>query len=245
MLDNSIMKIIRKLMILIILIVVIFGAIITGYSYIFYKKTLKKESLSTKVTEIRNDFTYVKKDDLPRCYLDAVVAVEDRRFYSHGPVDYIGIARALASNIENKSIQEGGSTITQQVAKNMYYMDMDKGNSVIRKIAEIFTAIDLEKQFSKDDILELYVNIIYFGNGYYGIREASEGYLKKKPEELTLSEATMLAGIPNAPSVYAPTVNKDLCKSRQRKVISSMVENGYITKDEADEIDQSFIDNIE
>lgn len=236
---------IRKLIVLVILIVVIFSAIITGYSYIFYKKTIAKTPIATKIIEIQNEYTYVKKEDLPQYYLDAVVAVEDRRYFSHGAVDYVGIARALVQNIENRAIQEGGSTITQQVAKNLYYMDMGKGNAFIRKIAEVFTSLELEKQYSKEDILEIYVNIIYFGNGYYGIREAAEGYLKKKPEDLTLAEATMLAGIPNAPSVYAPTVNKDLCKSRQKKVISSMVENNYLTEEEANEIDQSFIDEIE
>ena len=116
---------------------------------------------------------------------------------------------------------------------------------VRRKVAEMFTAIALEKQYSKDDILEMYVNIIYFGNGYYGIREASNGYLKKEPKDMNLSEATMMAGIPNAPSVYAPTVNKELCKQRQKKVIASMVENNYISKEEANGIDSGFIDNIE
>lgn len=244
MLDNKHMKILKKLIIIVILIVTLFLLTTTFLGYAFYKKTVSKMPITAKITEVRNEFTYVKKEQLPQYYLDAVIAVEDRRFYSHGPVDYIGIARAIISNIENKSIQEGGSTITQQVAKNLYYIDNNK-NSFIRKIAEIFTAIDLEKSYQKDEILELYVNIIFFGNGYYGIKEATEGYLKKEPEDINLSEATMLAGIPNAPSVYAPNVNKELCKSRQKKVISSMLENNYITNEEAEEIDQTFIDNIE
>ena len=96
-----------------------------------------------------------------------IVSVEDRRFYKHGAVDYIGILRAIFFNIKNKTLQEGGSTITQQVAKNLYF---EEEQSVIkRKVAEAFIAIDLEKQYSKKDILELYTNIIYFGDGYYGI----------------------------------------------------------------------------
>ena len=245
---------IRKLIIFVILLIVVFAAIFTGAGYWFYRSKIQEKPISTKVTEIRNEFTYVKKDELPKYYLDAVVAVEDRRYYSHGPVDFIGVARALVRNISDNAIQEGGSTITQQVAQNMYYVkngnsnsehSAGKSNAILRKKAEMFVAMDLEKMYSKDDILEIYVNIIYFGNGYYGIREASEGYLKKKPQDLTLSEATMLAGIPNAPSVYAPTENKELCKSRQKKVIDSMLTNGYITQEQANSIDQSFIDKIE
>ena len=108
--------------------------------------------------------------------------------------------------------------------------------ALIRKVAEIFVAFDLEKQYSKKQILELYVNTIYFGDGYYGIKEACNGYLTKEPQEMTLYEATMLAGIPNAPSVYAPTQNPDLTKSRQKKVIQSMVKYGYLSEDEANKL---------
>ena len=97
-------------------------------------------------------------------------------------------------------------------------------------------AFKLESEYSKDDILEMYVNTIYFGDGYYGIKEACNGYLDKEPQNMTLYESTMMAGIPNAPSVYAPTVNPDLTKKRQQKVIDSMVEYGYLTQEEADNI---------
>ena len=136
---------------------------------------------------------------------------------------------------ENKDFVEGGSTITQQVAKNLYFISTDT-NSLYRKIAEIFMAYDLEENYNKDDILEFYVNTIYFGDGYYGVDEACNGYFKKSAKDMSLYEATMLAGIPNAPSVYAPTVNKDLALNRQRKVISTMVENEYLTQEQADEL---------
>ena len=97
-------------------------------------------------------------------------------------------------------------------------------------------AFKLESDYSKDDILEMYVNTIYFGDGYYGIKQACNGYLDKEPQNMTLYESTMMAGIPNAPSVYAPTVNPDLTRSRQQKVIDSMVEYGYLTQEEADNI---------
>ena len=142
--------------------------------------------------------------------------------------------RALWINLTNFELKEGGSTITQQVAKNIFFITEDK--VATRKIAEIFAAYDLEKHYSKDDIIELYVNTIYFGDGYYGIKQSCKGYLKKEPSEMTLYECTMLAGIPNAPSVYSPTVNPDLTKSRQKKVISDMVEYGYLSKEDADKI---------
>lgn len=237
------MKLIRKILIciLIILLLAIVGLGIYGYK--FYKDTITKVPLSTRIEEIRNDYTFVGKNDLPREYLDAIVAVEDRRFYNHGPIDIIGIGRAIFSNLKNKRLGEGGSTITQQVAKNIYFIE--ERNVVKRKLGEIFIAIDLEKNYEKDDILEIYANTIYFGDGYYGIKEACNGYLKKEPKDMNLAESTMLAGVPNAPSVYAPTANKELCKQRQRKVISSMVESKYISQETADGIDQSFIDNIE
>lgn len=103
-----------------------------------------------------------------------------------------------------------------------------------RKLAEIFMAYAIEDNYSKEKILELYVNTSYFGDGYYGIKEACNGYLNKEPSQMNLNECTMMAGIPNAPSVYAPTKNPDLTKSRQKHVLKTMVENGYITQEEAD-----------
>lgn len=237
------MKLIKKIILwfLIILIIVIVG--IGFYGYRYYKETIEEVPLQSRITEIRNDYTYVKKEDMPRKFLDAVIAIEDRRFYNHGPVDVIGILRAIFSNIKSRDLKEGGSTITQQVAKNIYYIE--EKNVVKRKIAEVYTAIQLQNEYEKDDILEIYVNTIYYGNGYYGIKEACNGYLKKEPKDMNLAELSMLAGVPNAPSVYAPTVNKELCKQRQKQVLNAMVSEGYITEEEAESVDKSFIDNIE
>ena len=137
-------------------------------------------------------------------------------------------------NISNKEFREGGSTITQQVAKNLFFIS--ESDVATRKIAEVFAAFDLEKNYSKDEILEIYINTIYFGDGYYGIKEACNGYLKIEPSKMTLYDATMMAGIPNAPSIYAPTANPDLTRNRQKKVIADMLEYGYITKEQADEL---------
>ena len=237
------MKLIRKIILWFLIILIIVTVGITFYGYKYYKETIEKVPLQSRITEIRNDYTFVKKEDMPRQYLDAVVAIEDRRFYNHGSVDPIGILRAIFSNIKSRDIKEGGSTITQQVAKNIYYIE--EKNVVKRKVAEIFTAMQLQKEYEKDDILEIYVNTIYFGNGYYGIKEACNGYLKKEPKDMNLAELSMLAGVPNAPSVYAPNVDKELCKQRQKQVLNAMVSEGYISEEEAKNVDQSFIDNIE
>ena len=162
------------------------------------------------------------------------MSVEDRRFFSHGTIDFIALARATFSNIKQKDFKEGGSTITQQTAKNLYLIkEKDVSN---RKVAEFLIGRDLEKKYNKDEILELYVNTIYFGDGYYGIQEASKGYFNKDAKDLTLYEATMLAGVPNAPSLYAPTINFHLTQSRQKKVVSSMVETGILSQEEADKL---------
>ena len=137
------------------------------------------------------------------------------------------------NDIKAMSFVEGGSTITQQLCKNIYFTQEKK---LERKVAEVFMAFEVEKECEKDEILELYINTSYFGNGYDTVKEASLGYFNKLPSELTDGECIMLAGIPNAPSVYAPNVNMDLAKQRQKQVITKMIECGYLTQEEADKI---------
>ncbi|NLC88117.1 MAG: transglycosylase domain-containing protein [Clostridiaceae bacterium] len=228
------MKFFKRLLLIILLAILLVGSIIFFNGYKLYKTTLDSKSLTDKISEIKNNNSYVSYDKVPDYYLNAIIAVEDHRFKDHGPIDVISIGRAIVSNVQSKELNEGGSTITQQVAKNLYFITED--NVISRKIAEILVAIDLEKNYSKDQILEFYINTIYFGEGYYGIKQASNGYYDKDPIDLTLNEATILAGVPNAPSVYAPTVNPDLAKNRQGKVIRSMVEYNYLSQDEADKI---------
>lgn len=166
-------------------------------------------------------------------YLDAVISVEDHRFYKHSGIDVIAIGRAIINDIKAMDFVEGGSTITQQIAKNEYFTQEKK---ITRKIAEVFMAYEIEKNYLKDEILELYINTIYFGNGYYNIKDACEGYFGKSPNEMTEGECIMLAGIPNAPSVYNPKENPKLAKERQKQVADKMVEYGYLSKEKEDEI---------
>lgn len=228
------MKILKKFVLFILITILIILALIGLQGYNLYNSAISQVSLSDKVNEIRNNENFVKYSDLPDDLVNATIAVEDHRFRDHGAIDIVSIGRAIFSNIKAQNLVEGGSTITQQVAKNLYFME--NTDDISRKVAELIMSYHLEKNYSKEDIFELYVNTIYYGNGYYGIKDASNGYLKKEPKDLTLDESTMLAGIPNAPSVYAPTVNMDLCKKRQAKVIRSMVKYGYISQDEADKI---------
>ena len=228
------MKFIRRLLLFILVIILIVGSVLYLNGNKLYKEKIGEMSLESKVTSVREDSSFVKLDSLPIYYKDAVISVEDRRFYSHKTIDFIALARATFSNIKQKDFKEGGSTITQQTAKNLYLMkEKDVSN---RKVAEFLIGRDLEKNYNKDEILELYVNTIYFGDGYYGIQEASKGYFNKDAKDLTLYEATMLAGVPNAPSLYAPTVNFHLTKSRQKKVVSSMVEAEKLSQEEANKL---------
>ena len=230
-------KIIKMFVLIIIAIVLTVGLYIGASGYLFYRKTVKTKSLSDKITKIRQADYFVPISEIPKDYKDAVIAVEDHRFEEHGAVDLIAIGRALTSNVKNKDLVEGGSTITQQVVKNLYFMEEDtKSDSLDRKIAEVIIGIDLEKNYSKDEIFELYANNIYFGDGYYNLKDAAKGYFNKEPSEMNLYECTLLAGIPNAPSVYSPNVNSELSKKRHAKVLRSMVKYGYLTQEEADAV---------
>ena len=224
------MKLFRKIPLLIFILVIIIISFASVLGFTYYSKALKEKPLISRVDEITNSEHFTKFNELSENYRNAVIAVEDHRYYDHGPVDFIAIARAMFVNIKNKDLQEGGSTITQQVAKNVV---LSQEETLSRKLAEIFASYDLEKNYSKTEIFELYVNTAYFGDGYYGIYDASMGYYNKKPSDLSLDEASMLAGIPNAPSVYSPTVNPSLAKKRQSHVINKMLEYGYISGQDA------------
>ena len=227
------MKTFLKIILLISLVCISIGLLVIGNGYNMYKEAIEKDPLEQKVEEIKSKENYVSLSELPQIYLNAVISVEDHRFYNHPGIDIIAIGRALINDIKAMSFVEGGSTITQQLAKNAYFTQDKK---ITRKIAEVFMAWDIEEAYEKDEILELYLNTSYFGNGYYTVKEASRGYFGKEPQEMTDSECIMLAGIPNAPSVYAPTKNPDLAKQRQRQVAQKMIENGYLTEEEAEKI---------
>ena len=227
------MKIVKRIIIFIALIILLIGAFITYRGYSIYKTAIEEVSIKDKIAQIQSEENYTKLDQLPQFYKDAVVIVEDRRFYNHGALDYRGIARAIWTNIKSLELREGGSSITQQVAKNIYFT---QEKTALRKIAEIFMAFELEKTCDKDTILEIYVNTSYFGSGYYGIKEASIGYYDKEPIDMNEYESSMLAGVPNAPSAYDPSKHPDLAEQRQEQVLNKLVRYEYITEKEKEEI---------
>lgn len=227
------MKIIKKVLLFLVIVILILLFYLIFNGYILYKEAMSEQSLEDRILALQSDENYVHYDEVPDYYLKAIISIEDHRFYSHNGVDYISTCRAILNNIKAMAFVEGGSSITQQVAKNLCFT---QEKTLYRKIAELFVVYDLEKNYSKEEILELYINNIYFGNGYYNIYDASMGYYNKEPSDLTLYEATLLAGVPNAPSVYAPTVNLELAEQRQTQVLDAMVEFGNLSQEEADSV---------
>jgi penicillin-binding protein 1A len=174
----------------------------------------------------------VKKGDLPLALKQAVISSEDRNFYRHSGVDIGGSVRALVADVRGRAIKQGGSTITQQYVKNVY----TKGQrSISRKIREAILANQVDRKYSKEEILFRYLNTIYLGEGAYGVGAASENYFRKSVKDLTLSEAALLAGIIPAPSVYEPRGNPDGADARRKLVLRVMLQEGYITQAAHDE----------
>ena len=187
-----------------------------------------------------NSDNWVKLDQISDYLIDATISAEDKHFYRHLGFDYLRIFKAMVNNISSGKTVQGASTITQQYAKNLF---LDFGKTWSRKIQEAWLTIKLESQYSKDEILEGYLNTINYG-GVFGIENASMYYFDKHASDLSLSEASILAGIPKSPSNYSPISNGENAKRRQRVILDSMVSNGYISSDEADSaynIDLSYV----
>ena len=226
-------RVLRSLLLLVMVVCVCSGLAVVGKGYEAYQEAVDEISLEDKVAAIRGKDSFTEYEELPQIYVQAVMAVEDKRFLRHMGVDPIAICRAVRNDILAGSFVEGGSTITQQLAKNLYF-GQDK--DLTRKVAEVLVAMDLERNYSKEEIFELYVNAIYFGDGYYDVASASQGYFGKEPEDMNDYECTLLAGIPNAPSVYAPTRNPELAAKRQLKVVERMEVGGYFSTEEAETV---------
>jgi penicillin-binding protein 1A len=169
--------------------------------------------------------TAITLKDLPRYVPQAFVAIEDRRFYAHHGIDPIGVARALIANLLHRSVAQGGSTITQQLAKNLF---LSQERTLTRKVQEVVLALWLERKFSKTQILELYLNRVYFGAGAYGIEAAAQRYFAKPAHKLTLAEAAMLAGLVRSPSRLSPSRNPDGAERRARLVLAAMIDSNFV-----------------
>ncbi len=173
---------------------------------------------------------FVPSEDIPQLLKNAVVAAEDRRFYEHGAIDVMSVGRAAVANYMAGTTVEGGSTISQQTVKNLF---LSSERTMSRKVRELFLAMQLENTYTKDQILEIYLNTIYFGHGAYGIGEACRTYFGKEPKDLTVSECAMIAGLPQAPSAYDPIDHPEEAKKRQAIVLMLMAREGYIKPEEA------------
>lgn len=226
----------KKIFFLLILIIILVVGYFVYFGYDMYKKSLDEISIEDKIEQVQKKKNYTELSNISKTYIDAILSIEDHRFYDHPGVDIFSIIRAIYINIRNQEIDQGGSTISQQLAKNLYFSQEKK---LIRKIAELFVVYDLEKNYSKDLILELYLNSMYYGNGHYEIASATQDYFNKEPKDLTDYEATLLAGITNAPSVYSKEKNSDLAKQRQKQVLNAMIKNKKITEEQANLILES------
>ena len=197
-------------------------------------------SLTTKLFDKNGKLIYefsvekrqmVPLDEIPVDIQNAVISMEDRNFFNHGGFSLKAILRALVNDVLLGKAAQGGSTLTQQLSRGVF---LTKEKKIIRKIREIFLSVQIEKLFSKQEILKLYLNEIYLGEGAYGVKAAAKKYFDKDLSELTLGESAMLVGIIPLPSRYNPFANPEMAKTRRALVLNSMVETGFINKEEAD-----------
>lgn len=215
-------NIIKKSIVILVACIVLFMT----YSYSYTPDSKQYTLDKTLVQQIAQEVAeYVKLDQISTDLVKATVAMEDKRFYRHMGFDPIAISRAILIDIKERRYVQGGSTITQQLAKNLF---LSHKKSLSRKFEELVIATKLEQLFTKEEILEMYLNVIYYGSGAYGIGAASKTYFGKSPSELTLEEGAMLVGIPQSPNRYNP--NKDYTKARQRQeiVLAVMAKRGYL-----------------
>jgi penicillin-binding protein 1A len=222
--------------------------IVLASSFIYYTtavpnpKTLRQKERPPVVRILARDGTllaergsaegYAPVDTLPQHLLDAVVATEDRRFYEHWGIDPSGLARAAFANLRAGRVEQGGSTLTQQLAKNLF---LSSKRTLDRKFAELILALWLEVRLSKRDILEIYLNRVYFGGGAYGVETASRRFFNKPAAELTLAESAVIAGLLKAPSKFSPASNPTAARARARTVLAKMVETGFLSAEAGDE----------
>ncbi len=224
----------------------IWGTIVLGGAVVYFISRVPDPLLATlddrppNVTILAADGTvlaerglrrgHVRVETLPKYLIEAVTATEDRRFYHHFGIDPMGLARATYRNLAAGTVVEGGSTITQQLAKNLF---LKPDRTITRKLEELIYAVWLEQRFSKDEILELYLNRVYFGGGTYGVEAAARHYFGRSARSVSLPQAALLAGLLKAPSRYAPTRSVRLASARADEVLDNMVEAGFLTKEEA------------
>ena len=190
------------------------------------------------IDPLRENPNWVKLADIPKNMQNALIAIEDHKFYEHDGISPEGILRAILANIKEGEIEQGGSTLTQQFVKNTF---LTHEQTMERKIEEAILSVVLEDKYSKDEILEMYLNTTYFGAGATGIHQASKVYFDKHVSRLSLEEAAVLAALPYAPSALNPLEHPIECKQRQMLVLNAMAKHGFITQDVADETKAEYV----
>ena len=226
----------KKIRNVILLITIVIALTISGYMYKCYQmyETYQNQtSIVTLMEETMHKENFVPFDALPDSLVKATIAIEDRRYYIHGGVDFIGVLRAIVSQVDDDFLKSGGSTITQQTAKNLYHM---YESSLLIKGCQMWMAWELEKNYTKEEIFAVYVNIINYGDNNQGIYEAATNYFNVLPYQLSMEQSTILAGIPNLPGYYQLSDHYQNAKQRQYNVLVCMEDCGYITKDEIETI---------
>ncbi|MDO5403586.1 MAG: biosynthetic peptidoglycan transglycosylase [Eubacteriales bacterium] len=191
------------------------------------KTTIIYDAYGNQLCTMKNekDLYYVPFEQIPGTLQSAFIVMEDGDFYNHGGIDYKAIVRAVIVNQQSNEIEQGASTITQQLARNIF---LTQDVTWERKIKEMFLACELEKKYSKEQILEFYLNNIYFGNGYYGVEAAAKGYFNKSVEALTISQQAFIAAIPNNPTGNDPFTKLDNAIARRNLILEQLYENDYI-----------------
>ena len=242
----------RSIRVMAALVLVIIAGLMFGYIFAAYQSLPEvgnnmRPAVSSQVfdsqgkliTTLHSDQNRLPIDinKVPKNLQNAFIAAEDNRFYDHIGVDPIGILRAVVTNLTNRGIAQGGSTITQQLAKNAF---LSQDQTLKRKIQEAILALELERKYSKKEILEMYMNQIYFGRGAYGIHTAAHTYFGKDVGDLTLAECAMIAGLPKSPNYYSSSVNE--ATARKNVVVGQMEKYGYITPSQAEEAKKSSLD---
>ncbi len=226
-------RFIRRILLLAFVVLLVYGTYMTVSGYRLYKEATAEKSVVETVTEIRRRENYATLSEVPDLFEKGLIATEDQRFYKHKGVDLFSTFRAFLRNLRAKEFSQGGSTLTQQLAKNLFF---SHEKTLERKVAELFVVYELEDTYGKDVILELYINTVYYGDGYYCIKDASNGYFRCKPMDMTDYEATRLAGVFSAPSVFAPSEDSEVTHKRHEHVLSRMVACDYITKAQKEKI---------
>jgi len=222
----------RIVIVLIVCMLVSLGSIFS-IGFLRYQLLINEKPLDEAIAEIKANKNYVTLDEVSDDFIDALLAVEDPTFYEHSGIEFSNILEAVITNLKEQDLVMGGSTITQQLSKNIY---LDQRKTFQRKIAELFFVHDLESTLNKDEILELYINVIYFGDGYYGIKEACEGYFQTTPDQISMAQATLLAGLPQAPAIYQLSDGMTFAKKRQRTVLEAMEEQNMINQSQLNKI---------